>query len=100
MIGQTNDQTIYDVFLDDGSFLRLSDVTLSFDLPKKWLKKMRMKAMTVFATGKNLFVWSDYKGYDPEVNMSTGDARYLCPGLDNWAYPKSRVISGGVKVTF
>ncbi len=100
MHGQGNDDTIYDIYLEDGSFLRLSDITLSFNLPKKWLKKAMMKSATVFVTGKNLFVWSDYKGYDPEVNMSTGAAKYLCPGLDNWAYPKSRIISGGIKLSF
>ncbi|MGN0188588.1 MAG: SusC/RagA family TonB-linked outer membrane protein, partial [Candidatus Cryptobacteroides sp.] len=98
--GQVSDSTIYDIYIEDGSFLRLNDVTLIFDFPKQWLQKIKMKALSVFVTGKNLYVCTKYTGYDPEVNMSTGDARFLCPGLDKWAYPKSRVISGGIKVTF
>ncbi len=89
-----------DWYIEDASFLRVADVTLSYNLNKKLLSKMKISNLKFFLTGTNLFVFTNYSGYDPEVNSSKGQASYLLPGLDNQAYPKSRIVSAGVNLTF
>lgn len=89
-----------DWYIEDASFLRVADVTLSYSLNKKLISKMKISNLKFFLTGTNLFVFTNYTGYDPEVNSSRGQASYLMPGLDSQAYPKSRIISAGVNLTF
>lgn len=89
-----------DWYIEDASFLRVADVTLSYSLNKKLLSKLRISNLKVFLTGTNLFVFTNYSGYDPEVNTSRGQASYLLPGLDSQAYPKSRIVSAGINLTF
>ena len=89
-----------DWYIQDGSFLRLADVTLSYDLPRKLANKLGMAKARLFVNGTNLHLWSSYDGYDPEVNNSRGQASYLMPGLDNFAYPKARTYSIGLNITF
>lgn len=92
----TND--VYSRFVEDGSFLRLKNVTLGYTLPKKWTQKAYIKRMRVYATGQNLFCISGYSGYDPEV--STAGNNPMTPGLDWGAYPKSRVFTFGIDLQF
>lgn len=92
----TND--VYSRFVEDGSFLRLKNVTLGYTLPKKWTQKAYIKRMRVYATGQNLFCLSGYSGYDPEV--STAGNNPMTPGLDWGAYPKSRVFTFGIDLQF
>lgn len=92
----TND--VYSRFVEDGSFLRLKNVTLGYTLPKKWTQKAYIKRMRVYATGQNLFCISGYSGYDPEV--STAGNNPMTPGLDWGAYPKSRVFTFGLDLQF
>lgn len=89
-----------DWYIQDASFLRVADLTLSYTLSKKLLSKLMISNLKVFLTGSNLFVLTNYKGYDPEVNSSQGQASYLMPGLDNQTYPKARIISAGINVSF
>jgi hypothetical protein len=89
-----------DWYIQDASFLRVADVTFSYTLSKKLLSKLMISNLKLFLTGSNLFVLTNYKGYDPEVNNSQGQASYLMPGLDNQAYPKARIISVGLNATF
>ena len=90
----------YDFWVKDASFLRLADVTLTYDLPKKWLKSLRISSAKVFVTGSNLLTWTNYPGFDPEVNSSAGAASFICPGLDFVSYPKARSYSVGLNITF
>ena len=92
----TND--VYSRFVEDGSFLRLKNVTLGYTLPKKWTQKAYIKRIRVYATGQNLFCISGYSGYDPEV--STAGNNPMTPGLDWGAYPKSRVFTFGIDLQF
>ena len=92
----TND--VYSRFVEDGSFLRLKNVTLGYTLPKKWTQKAYIKRMRVYTTGQNLFCISGYSGYDPEV--STAGNNPMTPGLDWGAYPKSRVFTFGIDLQF
>ena len=91
----TND--VYSRFVEDGSFLRLKNLTLGYTLPKKWTNKFHASRLRVYVTGQNLFCLNNYSGYDPEVN-SLNNPRM--PGLDWGAYPKSRVFTVGLDLQF
>lgn len=94
------DETPIDLWVEDGLFIRLADVTLSYSIPKKFLDKIKMRDARVFVSGNNLLLITNYSGYDPEVNLSQNSASYLLPGMDYFSYPKSRTFSVGVNLTF
>jgi TonB-linked SusC/RagA family outer membrane protein len=92
---------ISDLYVEDGSFLRLKTVSLGYNLPKKYLSKGFFKTVRFSASAQNLFTWSNYSGYDPEVSVNPrGVSRALAPNLDWSAYPQSVTITTGVNLTF
>lgn len=84
--------------IEDGSFLRVNNITLGYSLPSKLLKKAKIENFRVYATVNNLAVWTRYTGYDPEVN--TRRSTPLTPGVDYSAYPRSRAFICGLNLTF
>ncbi|HVG15887.1 MAG TPA: TonB-dependent receptor [Chitinophagaceae bacterium] len=87
--------------VEDGSFLRLNNVTLGYSLPKNLISKIGMSKLRLYATVYNAFLWTNYSGYDPEVS-ATRNSSYtaLTPGVDFSGYPKSRTYTAGINVTF
>ena len=87
--------------LDDASFLRLQSVTVGYTLPNTLTKKFGVQRLRFYVTGTNLFVISDYPGFDPEVSSYARNSSYsgLTPGIDFSSYPKSRAFTFGVNVT-
>jgi TonB-linked SusC/RagA family outer membrane protein len=87
-----------DFWLNDGSFLRLKTLQLSYDLPKEFLSKIKVRSARVFVNGSNLFVLSKIKNYDPELNYVPSDNNgYYVNGA---YYPQTRIIGAGVNVSF
>ncbi len=84
--------------IEDGSFLRLNNVTIGYTLPKKLTQKIFIQNLRVYVTGYNLAIWTKYSGYDPEVDAYASNP--LTPGVDYSAYPRARTIVGGVNITF
>lgn len=85
--------------IEDGSFLRISNVTLGYSLPESLVEKTKVfSKFRIYATVNNLHTFTKYSGYDPEAN--TRRSSPLTPGVDYAAYPRSRYILGGVNVTF
>lgn len=84
-------------FLQNSSFLRLKSLTLNYDLSDAVFKNSDKK-LNIFVSGVNLFVLTDYNGYDPEVN-SAGTSSTI-RAKDNGAYPNSRTISIGTSLNF
>jgi len=84
--------------VEDASFLRLNTLTLGYTVPGSILSKIHLKTLRVYATGYNVFVLTNYSGYDPEV--STRRKTALTPGVDYSAYPKSRQLVFGLNLTF
>ena len=83
-------------FLEDGSFLRLNNITLGYNFPIKnsnWLSNARL-----YATGQNLFVLTDYTGYDPEVNTPASVGGNLSYGIDFANFPRATTFIIGVNV--
>ncbi|MBD0830826.1 TonB-dependent receptor [Aestuariibaculum sp. TT11] len=83
--------------IEDGSYLRLNNVTLGYSLPDKLISKLGMSKFRVFATGRNLALWTKYSGYDPEVSVNSNP---FILGLDRSSYPRSRSYTFGVNITF
>ena len=83
--------------IEDGSFIRINNVTLGYSLPVKALVKLGITKFRFYVTGNNLAVFSKYTGFDPEVSVRKSG---LTPGLDYSAYPKSRSIILGLNVNF
>lgn len=83
--------------IEDGSFLRLNNVTIGYSLPVKNLVGLKMSKLRFYVTSNNLAVFTNYSGYDPEVSVRNSP---LTPGLDYSAYPKSRSFIFGINATF
>lgn len=84
--------------VEDGSFLRVSNITLGYTLPTAWTKKVFIQNLRIYATGNNLFTFTRYSGFDPEVD--TRRSTPLTPGVDYSAYPRSKMYLVGLNVTF
>lgn len=85
--------------IEDGSFLRISNITLGYSIPKDLLKKTKVfSQFRVYATVNNVATLTGYSGYDPEANTRRNNP--LSPGVDYAAYPRSRYILAGINVTF
>ncbi|WEK34284.1 MAG: TonB-dependent receptor [Candidatus Pseudobacter hemicellulosilyticus] len=84
--------------IEDGSFLRLNTLTVGYTLPATLTKKWGISNLRIYATGYNLHIWTNYTGYDPEVDTRRNPP--VTPGVDYSAYPKSRSFIGGINVTF
>lgn len=85
--------------IEDASFLRLQNITIGYTLPKAWLKKVYINSARIYFTGYNLACWTNYSGYDPEVDTASKN-NPMCPGVDYAAYPKSRTYVMGINLTF
>lgn len=83
--------------VEDGSFLRLNNLTVGYTLPKDITQKVKLSTVRFFFSGNNLLCLTKYSGYDPEVD--TRRKTPLTPGVDYSAYPKSRSYNFGVNVT-
>ena len=93
--------SLHSFAVEDGSFLRLSNITLGYTLPKITSSKVGLSNLRVYGTVYNAFLWTNYSGYDPEAN-ATRNSSYsqLTPGVDYSAYPKSRTFTFGINATF
>ncbi|NQU51832.1 MAG: TonB-dependent receptor [Bacteroidetes bacterium] len=85
-------------FIEDGSFVRLSTATLGYRIPFK--KSSWVRSLRVYVTGSNLFLITNYSGYDPEVNTNGEYDGVPSMGLDYTGYPRARTIQFGVNARF
>lgn len=87
--------------VEDGSFLRLTNLTVGYTTPTKLARKLGISSIRVFGTVYNAFIWTKYRGYDPEVSVTrSGSYSALTPGVDYSGYPKSRTYTIGLNVNF
>jgi TonB-linked SusC/RagA family outer membrane protein len=84
--------------VEDGSFVRINNVTLGYSLPSSILDRLHLTKFRIYGTVNNLAVFTKYSGYDPEVNTRRNTP--LTPGVDYAAYPRSRAYIVGVNLTF
>ncbi len=93
----SSNRVISSRIIEDGSFLRLKTVTLGYTFPTKLIQKAKLSSLRVYLAGQNLWTWTSYSGYDPEVSIRNSA---LTPGLDFSSYPRAYTISFGVSAGF
>ncbi|HYF70735.1 MAG TPA: TonB-dependent receptor [Ohtaekwangia sp.] len=84
--------------VEDGSFIRLNNLSIGYSLPSSLISKVYMTRCRFYVTGSNLHIWTKYSGYDPEV--STNRNSPLTPGVDYSSFPRSRSYTFGVDISF
>ncbi|MDI1255602.1 MAG: TonB-dependent receptor [Flavobacterium sp.] len=89
---------ISDRFVEDGSYIRIQNVTLGYTLPSNLLSKIKMTRLRVYGTVQNLYTFTNYSGYDPEIGSFNQSP--LLSGIDNGRYPSPRTWSLGINVEF
>lgn len=82
--------------VEDGSFLRINNITLGYSLPKNLLNKVKISNLRVYATVNNLYTFTKYSGFDPEVD--TRRRTPMTPGVDYSAFPRSRSVIFGLNL--
>jgi len=93
-----NNRRNSDRWLEDGSFVRLKNVVLSYNLPQSLISRIKLSNLRVFVQAENLKTWTKYSGFDPEV--STFSVTNTAPGTDFLTYPQARTVSFGVNIGF
>ena len=100
-IADPNDNDrLSDRYVEDGSYLRIKNITLGYTLPKSLLQKVHIENVRVYCNIQNLYTFTKYQGYDPEVGASTQDSQGLTFGVDNGRYPSPMTCSVGLNITF
>lgn len=94
---EQSDQYIHSWAVEDASFLRLSNVNLSYNFNRNLLKKIHLSGLKLYFTANNVFVATPYSGFDPEVSTKGNS---LTPGVDYGAYPRSRSFIFGINLMF
>ncbi len=89
---------ISDRYIEDGSYIRLKNITLGYTLPKQLISNWQLENVRAYVNIQNLLTITGYDGYDPEIGASTASANVM--GLDNGRYPSPTVYSFGLSVTF
>ncbi len=96
--GSNRNDRVSDAYVEDGSYIRLQNISLSYTLPRTWLKHIYLSNVKIYCNLQNVHTWTKYKGYDPEVGSLWGNA--LMNGIDYGRYPSPRIYTFGLNVTF
>ena len=84
--------------VEDGSYIRINNITIGYTLPQKFTLKAKIASLRFYATANNIATITGYSGYDPDVNAKRNTA--LTPGVDYSAYPRGRTFIAGLNLTF
>lgn len=95
-IGSIEHKRISDRYIEDGSFIRIKNIQIGYNLPEKWLNTAKISSARVYVGATNLYTFTNYTGFDPEV----GYTETLVFGLDRINYPQPRVIMTGISLKF
>ena len=96
--GVNKNNRVSDAYVEDGSYIRLQNVSLAYTLPRQWLKSIYLTNVKIYCNIQNLFTITKYDGFDPEVGSMRGTA--LLNGVDYSRYPSPRIYTVGVNVQF
>jgi TonB-linked SusC/RagA family outer membrane protein len=94
-----HDYAFSDRFVEDGSYLRIQNVSLAYNFPKKWLRNVGISNVKLYMNLQNLYTFTKYKGFDPEIGtQGTGSLRTT--GVDTGRYPSPRIYTFGLNLIF
>lgn len=85
-------------FVEDGSYLRIKNISLGYTFPQKWTRKWHIENLRIYMNIQNAFTFTKYKGYDPEVGAYNYDV--LLRGVDYARYPSQRIYTVGLNLSF
>lgn len=91
--GKTESSSYY---VEDASYLRIKNIVFGYNVDKNFLKNFKINDLRVYVSVDNVLTFTNYSGYDPEVQSSTR----LMPGVDNVSYPRARTFNFGLNVKF
>jgi len=94
----TSNYRFSDRFVEDGSYLRIQNISAAYNLPRKWTSPVGLQNVKLYANLQNVYTFTKYTGYDPEIGSINQDA--LMTGIDNGRYPSPRIYTLGLNVTF
>lgn len=88
-------------YLEDGSFLRMRNIRLGYELPEKWINSIGLGRLNIYVSGDNLWTLTDFSGMDPEVGVNPDSAqKSTADGVYSSLYPVSRRITFGLNASF
>ncbi|TLX74348.1 TonB-dependent receptor [Labilibacter sediminis] len=93
-----HDGNFTDWVVEDGSFIRLQSINLGYNFPSRIARKIGIRSLKLYTVIDNVYVWTNYSGYDPEVSVATGQKSITSANLDYGAYPRTLNISFGVNI--
>jgi len=93
-----DNRRISDRFIEDGSFIRLKNITLGYNFSRAMSKRLKMQSLRAYVSTQNLKTWTNYSGYDPEIGSFNQNP--LINGVENGRYPISRSITVGLNASF
>jgi TonB-dependent starch-binding outer membrane protein SusC len=97
ILGDPNgNRRMSDRFVEDGSYMRVQNLTLGYTLPQPLAQKLKLNRLRVYATAQNLYTFTNYSGLDPELGSYNQDA--LLMNIDNGHYPAPRVMTAGINI--
>ncbi|HYG37999.1 MAG TPA: TonB-dependent receptor [Cytophagales bacterium] len=82
---------VSDRFIEDGSYFRIKNISIGYTIPQEISKRFKVSSLRIYASGQNLYTFTSYTGFDPEVGVS---------GIDNSVYPVTRTYSVGMNLSF
>lgn len=85
-------------FVEDGSYLRIKNISLGYTFPQKWIHKWKIENLRIYMNVQNAFTFTKYKGYDPEVGSYNYNV--LLRGVDYARYPSQRIYTFGLNLSF
>ena len=104
--GDVNDNDrVSSLYVEDASYIRIQNISLAYKLPYDIVEKMHIASMRLSLNIQNLYTFTKYSGYDPEIGMttdqySTSGQSALMNGIDTGRYPSPRIFTLGVSVGF
>ena len=87
-------------WVEDASYIRIRNVSLSYNVDSKLANKLYLRSLRFFVTGQNLYTWTKYTGFDPESSSEVGNQNALARGGDYAGYPAPRTFIFGLNVSF
>lgn len=87
-----------DRFLEDGSYLRIQNISFGYNLPRTFIEKFGLSSLKLYTNLQNVYTFTKYSGFDPEVGAINQDA--LLTGIDNGRYPSPRIYTVGINMNF
>ncbi|QLE01960.1 TonB-dependent receptor [Galbibacter sp. BG1] len=101
--GFTGNELVSDRFIEDGSYTRLRSATIGYSIPQDALKQISnnvLSKLRIYLSGENIFTWTDYSGYNPEISPGRSGGTVTSLGLDRGNYPQPRTVLAGLQFEF